>query len=55
MSYQFITPCWNCKYNADKTCKDAPKIQEGIQKCYENLDEHKGSGTVLLSCQNLEK
>lgn len=57
MSYGSITPCWNCKYgaNGDGSCKDAEKIQAGINSCYQTPGEHKGAGNILMQCTKLEQ
>lgn len=58
MSYGFTTMCWACKFGAyhggDNSCKDQEKIQAGINSVYANPEEHKGAGTVLMSCSRLQ-
>ena len=56
MSWSLNHPCWNCKKapttkNPDG-CKDMQRIQKGINEIHQDIEGHKGCGTVVMSCSN---
>lgn len=48
MSWGIQTPCWNCAKSQD--CNDAKHVQDGINAAHLDMDGHKGSGMVVMSC-----
>ena len=58
MTWSINSKCHECKHGAfagEGNCKDQNYIQNGIQACYINFENHKGSGTVELQCNTFEK
>ena len=53
MSYGFNNPCYDCILRI-QGCTDEQNIKDGIQKCWNNLETHKGSGTVILHCGHFQ-
>ena len=51
MSYSFNYPCWTCENQFQ--CMDKENILNGINKIYEDLTTHMGSGEILLMCTKL--
>lgn len=48
MSYSVQVPCWNCTKKDD--CKDYQHLQEGVNAAHQDIEGHKGGGTILMSC-----
>ena len=51
MSYSVNTNCWNCAL-LNNPCKDAEKLQAGVNTMYNQDGTHSGSGQILMSCSN---